>query len=222
MADPISWAFLLLEGYQVYKGLQFGVKLADAAAKDAAKARAKAIRERGMDQVDLCNLLSDFLEVNFDDDKDGHLAQGEVVNGIHKLQEMVQEATSKQMRQCAMDYLSLLMYAFAVNNALEKKPRETVKALQKYVKPTERCDPRRVQIELIVISFIRNPKFGGLAQKMGGVLSPSSGPRGSEVGKIVCEEIEEGVKDMCKDVASEATSEVGKVMMESLPGLLFA
>ena len=86
--------------------------------------------------MDLCNLLSDFLEVNFDDDKDGHLARSEVVAGIHKLKEMVQEATSKQMRECAMDYLSLLMYAFAVNNALEKNLPTAVKALQKYVKPT--------------------------------------------------------------------------------------
>ena len=91
MADPISWACLLFEGYQVYKGLKFGVKVANAMQKDKAQAeaqaRAKAFMEKGMDEVDLCNLLSDFLEVNFDQDQDGHLSQREVVQGIKKMQE---------------------------------------------------------------------------------------------------------------------------------------
>ena len=224
MADPISWAFLLFEGYQVYKGLKFGVKVANAMQKDKAQAeaqaRAKAFMENGMDEVDLCNLLSDFLEVNFDQDQDGHLSQREVVQGIKKMQECVQEAPNKQMRECFADYLSLLMYAYAVNNALEKDLRATVLALKKYMKPTEECDPNRVQIELIVISFIRNPKFGGLARKMGGVLSPSKA-RGSEVGKVIAEELRDEVKGMCREVAQDAGSEVGKAIMEGLPGLIF-
>ena len=55
---------------------------------------------------------------------------------------------------------------------------------------------------------------------MGGVLSPSKA-RGSEVGKVVAEELRDEVKGMCKEVAQDAGSEVGKAIMEGLPGLIF-
>ena len=37
---------------------------------------------------DLRNLLSDFLEVNFDSDRDGHLGQREILEGAKRLKEM--------------------------------------------------------------------------------------------------------------------------------------
>ena len=45
--------------------------------------RASSLAQEGeMDEVDLCNLLSDFLEVNFDHDHDGVLAQSKVLHGF--------------------------------------------------------------------------------------------------------------------------------------------
>ncbi|CAJ1462361.1 unnamed protein product, partial [Effrenium voratum] len=230
--EPIEW---LIIGHQIYKGLKFGMKVQEAAAKDKAKAEAAArarqadlldrAKHHQLDDVDLCNLLSDFLEVNFDSDRDGHLGQREILEGARRLKEAALETKDPQMRQCVVDYLSLLAWAFKVNKALELNMRETVRALQKYMEPGEECDPNRVQIELIVISFIRNPQSRSLAQKLGAVGGSRSGSgMGPETKKVLQEEVEdavkEGVKDMCKDVAQEATSEVAKCFMENLPSLL--
>ncbi|CAJ1446951.1 unnamed protein product [Effrenium voratum] len=197
------------------------MKVQEAAAKDKAKAEAAAPKHHQLDDVDLCNLLSDFLEVNFDSDRDGHLGQREILEGARRLKEAALETKDPQMRQCVVDYLSLLAWAFKVNKALELNMRETVRALQKYMEPGEECDPNRVQIELIVISFIRNPQSRSLAQKLGAVGGSRSGSgMGPETKKVLQEEVEDAVKDMCKDVAQEATSEVAKCFMENLPSLL--
>lgn len=83
---------------------------------------------------------------NFDSDRDGHLRQREILEGARRLKEAALETKDPQMRQCVVDYLSLLAWAFKVNKALELNMRETVRALQKYMEPGEECDPNRVQI----------------------------------------------------------------------------
>ena len=144
MAEPLEWIYL---GYQLYKGIKFGLKVNKAMAKDQKKAEEDArtrthqmmeMAQQGeMDEVDLCNLLSDFLEVNFDRDHDGILAQSEVVAAIKKMKQMAEEAKDPAIRQCALDYLILLAYAYEVNCALQKNERQTV----------PRCD-------FVVVAFV--------------------------------------------------------------------
>ncbi|CAJ1441398.1 unnamed protein product [Effrenium voratum] len=197
------------------------MKVQEAAAKDKAKAEAAA-RARQADLLDRAKHHQlDDVDLNFDSDRDGHLGQREILEGARRLKEAALETKDPQMRQCVVDYLSLLAWAFKVNKALELNMRETVRALQKYMEPGEECDPNRVQIELIVISFIRNPQSRSLAQKLGAVGGSRSGSgMGPETKKVLQEEVEDAVKDMCKDVAQEATSEVAKCFMENLPSLL--
>ena len=85
------------------------------------------------------------------------------------------------------------------------------------MQPDERCDPDRVHIELIVISFIRHDKFKNLAQKLGGG-SPSRSRSGSVIGpettKVIADEFKKGVKDMCKDATKEARPELLQCFMD--------
>mmetsp|Transcript_33608 Transcript_33608/g.62988 ORF Transcript_33608/g.62988 Transcript_33608/m.62988 type:complete len:232 (-) Transcript_33608:125-820(-) len=229
--EPLEWIFL---GYQIYKGLKFGCKVNQAMIADKKKAEEDAkirthemmtkAQQGTMDEVDLCNLLSDFLEMNFDHDGDGALSQAEVIDGIKKMKQMAREATGPQMRQCALDYLVLLAWAHEVNRALQMNERQTVQILASAMKPGEECDPDRVHIELIVISFIRHPKFNTLAHKLGGGGgSPSrrgSQHVGPEMQKLVVDEFTGEVKDMCVEAVKEEAPALLKCVMEELPMLL--